>query len=497
MQTKLNNTNNPEWQEAHRINQKNKPRRVLKNFDTEITAKEREGFEYDPFKFLEQTNWIKETFYKVSNPNGNIQLKRQFINGDPDDFISTAELHSTLYRKYGAELHPLVNEWANYYIDTTAGIKYDPSTSEAFVEVESTRYRNAYKPSTFKQLTRNLNRPKEWQLYLDRLMPRTELCILLDGKTVPQQHYFEAYLAQRLQEPSKPPLMAILLRGEHGTGKNFWIDNIMKHLLGDSNCVSVGLNDLTGRNTKDLYQTLLVHVEEMNDTRHKAGDKMKKLITEETARTEAKFMNATVETKYFGIIASSNVFDPIRIESNDRRWFVPAYSKHLDNCNETKAFFRGFANWLEKSDGLQMIFDYLHSLDIRGYDFRSPPNTSAKDEIMEEQTATEDNITTASMELSELYKHCVFSPTDVTHAWKITEPSARKALKNAGFVSVKRRWVSGKGINPTSRYVHKTSVPTDGNWDNVEYKLFTRRMEDNPTINMKTMYQKQHTISSR
>jgi len=497
MQTKLNNTNNPEWQEAHRINQKNKPRRVLKNFDTEITAKEREGFEYDPFKFLEQTNWIKETFYKVSNPNGNIQLKRQFINGDPDDFISTAELHSTLYRKYGDELHPLVNEWANYYIDTTAGIKYDPSTSEAFVEVESTRYRNAYKPSTFKQLNRNLNRPKEWQLYLDRLMPRTELCILLDGKTVPQQHYFEAYLAQRLQEPSKPPLMAILLRGEHGTGKNFWIDNIMQHLLGDSNCVSVGLNDLTGRNTKDLYQTLLVHVEEMNDTRHKAGDKMKKLITEETARTEAKFMNATVETKYFGIIASSNVFDPIRIESNDRRWFVPAYSKHLDNCNETKAFFRGFANWLEKSDGLQMIFDYLHSLDIRGYDFRSPPNTSAKDEIMEEQTATEDNTTSASIELYELYKNCVFSPTDVTHAWKITEPSARKALKNAGFVSVKRRWVSGKGINPTSRYVHKTLVPTDSNWDNVEYKLFTRRIEDNPTINMKTMYQKQHTISSR
>ena len=67
MQIKLNNTNNPEWQEAHRINQKNKPRTVLKNFDTEITAKEREGFEYDPFKYLEQTNWIKETFYKVSN----------------------------------------------------------------------------------------------------------------------------------------------------------------------------------------------------------------------------------------------------------------------------------------------------------------------------------------------------------------------------------------------------------------------------------------------
>ena len=494
MQIKLNNTNNPEWQEANRINQKNKPRRVLKNFDTEITAKEREGFEYDPFKFLEQTNWIKEIFYKVSNTNGNLQLKRLWINGDPDIFISAAELHSMLHRQYGDELHPLVNEWAVHYVETTAGDKYDPSSSKAFMEVEYTRFRNAYKPSAFKQLTSIPNRPKEWQLYLDRLMPRNETCALLDGNTVPQQDYFEAYLAQRLQEPSKPPLIAILLRGEHGTGKNFWIDNIMKHLLGDSNCVSVGLNDLTGRNTKDLYQTLLVHVEEMNDTRHKAGDKMKKLITEETARTEAKFMNATVETKYFGIIASSNVFDPIRIESNDRRWFVPAYSKHLESTKETKVFFRGFANWLEKSDGLQMIFDYLHSLDIRGYDFRSPPNTSAKDEIMEEQTATEDNTTSASIELYEQYKHCVFSPTDVTHAWKITEPSARKALKNAGFVSVKRRWVSGN--NPSSRYVHKTLVPTDGNWETVQYTLFTRRIEDNPTINRQPLCYIGNTISS-
>jgi hypothetical protein len=221
---------------------------------------------------------------------------------------------------------------------------------------------------------------------------------------------------------------------------------------------------------------------------------MKKLITEETARTEAKFMNATVETKYFGIIASSNVFDPIRIESNDRRWFVPAYSKHLESTKETKVFFRGFANWLEKSDGLQMIFDYLHSLDIRGYDFRSPPNTSAKDEIMEEQTATEDNTTSASIELYELYKNCVFSATDVMHAWKITEPSARKALKNAGFVSVYRRWVSSN--NATRRWVHKTLVPKDSEWDNIEYKLFTRRIEDNPTINHQLMCHKRNTISS-
>jgi hypothetical protein len=196
-------------------------------------------------------------------------------------------------------------------------------------------------------------------------------------------------------------------------------------------------------------------------------------------------MNATVETKYFGIIASSNVFDPIRIENNDRRWFVPTYSKHLDNSNETKSFFKGFANWLEKSDGLQTIFDYLQSLDIKNYDFRSPPNTPAKDEIMEEQTATEDNTTSASIELYELYKSYVFSPTDVTHAWKITEPSARKALKNAGFVRKKRRWLADS--NASWRYVHKSLIPENSDWSTVQYNLFTRRTEDNPTINYQPM----------
>ena len=52
--------------------------------------------------------------------------------------------------------------------------------------------------------------------------------------------------------------------------------------------------------------------------------------------------------KYFGIVASSNVQDPVRIEANDRRYFVPVYSKHKVNADETKRFFLRFTDWLER-----------------------------------------------------------------------------------------------------------------------------------------------------
>ena len=147
----------------------------------------------------------------------------------------------------------------------------------------------------------------------------------------------------------------------------------MKYLLGESNCIAVGLNQITGTFTKDLYSKLLVHIEEMNASRVSVGDKLKKLITEDSSRVEGKNINATVEQKYFGIVASSNHYDPVRIEQNDRRWFVPTFSKHQENTQETKVFFSIFANWLESSNGLQEMTDYLYNLDISGYDFRSPP----------------------------------------------------------------------------------------------------------------------------
>ena len=175
--------NEREWSEAHRNNINNKPRSISKTFDSEIDrVRKGSGIPYEPFAFQEQWQFIKETFYRISNANGKMLIARQY-EGLPDDFIHELELQNTLYRKYRDKLHPLIEEWATAYIDTTAGVKYDPSTSDAFIDIQSTRYRNSYIPSQYKPLAKGLNRPLYWQLYLDRLMPRNKLCTLLDGTT--------------------------------------------------------------------------------------------------------------------------------------------------------------------------------------------------------------------------------------------------------------------------------------------------------------------------
>ena len=460
----------PEWLEADEKNRSNQPRTITKNFNAELERIRKDGFTYCPFDFLEQWQWIKSIFYTVSSGR-DLQIKRLFPDGRPDDFIPSREVHAMLEREFGNKLHPLINDWASYYIPSTAGSIYDPSTHDDFVDVHSTVYRNSYRPSQYSQKQVSKTRPTHWQEYLDRLMPREHNCTDNQGKTFLQQDYFEAFIAQRLQQPAQPPLIAVLLRGEQGTGKNYWMDNIMRPLLGADNFVAVSLGEIKKQFTSDLYSKLLVHIEEINDTRGNASEKLKKLITEETARTEAKYQNAKVVNKYFGIVASSNVQDPVRIEANDRRYFVPVYSKHKENADETKSFFLRFTDWLE-TEGLQELADYFYSLDISGFSFRYPPHTSDKQDITEVSTSAEDKITQAAMEIATHYDRYIFSVMDVSRQWHVSKAEAQKALLAAGFVSHKRRWTEGKN---TRMWISKKDIPKDNDWSKVNHQVFVRR----------------------
>ena len=161
----------PEWLEADEENRSNQPRTITKNFHAEVERIRKDGFTYCPFDFLEQWQWIKSIFYTVSSGR-DLQIKRLFPDGRPDGDIPSREVHAMLERKFGNKLHPLINDWAVYYIPSTAGSIYDPSTHDDFVDVYSTVYRNSYRPSQYSQKQTSKTRPTHWQEYLDRLMPR-------------------------------------------------------------------------------------------------------------------------------------------------------------------------------------------------------------------------------------------------------------------------------------------------------------------------------------
>ena len=119
----------------------------------------------------------------------------------------------------------------------------------------------------------------------------------------------------------------------------------------------------------------------------------------------------------------------------------------------------------------------IFSLNIEAFNVRFPPHTEAKDDITEVSTASEDRVTTASMEITLRYSDCVFALDSVMAEWAMKQSDAKQALLNAGFTKIKRQW---GGRNPTNMWVHKTLVPKNHNWSEVSYTLFKRRDTDNP-----------------
>ena len=272
-------------------------------------------------------------------------------------------------------------------------------------------------------------------------MPPENLCTLDNGTDIKAQDYFEAWLAQRIQTPTEPNTVIMVLRGEHGTGKGFVGDMLMKQMLGKSNYQACSLDQLTGKYVEGLYSKTLIQIEEaILSNRNKITQQLKALATQEEQWTEAKYRNATKKRKYFGIYLTSNEEYPVRIENNDRRFFVPCFSQHLKTPEETHEFYKNtFLAWLKNEDGYQTMLNYFHALDISGFNFLRPPMTPSKEALME----TEDNASQlthrVSLMLQNEYKDYAFKLEAVVKKWRLSNYYAAKALKSAGFKQKRSR----------------------------------------------------------
>ena len=255
-----------------------------------------------------------------------------------------------------------------------------------------------------------------------------------------QQDYLVEWVAQRVQTPSTPPHVAVVLRGKQGTGKNFLIDNILAQLLGERNVKTYALDDLK-KFTAQAYQTTLIHIEEMMDNRTVTANKLKALVTQDKAQVDEKNIQKYEATKHFGIIISSNVPNPIAIEAGDRRYFIPKYSEHLHTLEESKEFFKEFYDWLEV-DGLQEIYDYLYNLEIT-QDFRVPPMTRDKQLVTIHESIAESNVDIITAWLGD-NEDFLFKASSLQDKFKTDQHTVTTALINANFTQCRMHWKKSK-----------------------------------------------------
>jgi hypothetical protein len=185
--------------------------------------------------------------------------------------------------------------------------------------------------------------------------------------------YILCWLSNCVQNPASPGQVALVLRGEEGSGKGT-VANTMLKLFGQHGLYVSSGKHLTGEFNAHLRDCIFLYADEA----HFAGDKkaeakLKSLITEKYVTLEAKHVDAKTIANMLHILMTSN---------ND--WVIPAGPKSrryavfdvTDRHAQDIEYFDAIYMQLEDGGYEAMLYDLLH-MDLTGWDIWKVPQTKA------------------------------------------------------------------------------------------------------------------------
>lgn len=185
-------------------------------------------------------------------------------------------------------------------------------------------------------------------------------------------------LAWRLQNLGRPVGVALCLAGGQGTGKDSFIGFVGERLIGDCYYrTSRPAHDLFGTFNAQLKDRLVIHIEEASgkDFIAKADD-FKSLITSDKISLRLMNTNAYM-TKFCGMfILSTNNLNPLKIEPDDRRFFIVNVKDHP--LKQNKEFFTRFHEMTARPGVVRWFADLLRARDLSSFNLiHSRPATKA------------------------------------------------------------------------------------------------------------------------
>jgi hypothetical protein len=188
--------------------------------------------------------------------------------------------------------------------------------------------------------------------------------------------YLMGWMARAVQQPDRPGETAIVMRGDMGTGKSFFAKTFGSLF---------GRHYLQVSDSKHLVGSFNAHLRDcvvlFGDEAFYAGDKkhesvLKTLITEEHITIEAKGVDVVASPNYTHIILASNNQWVVPAGLRERRFFV------LDVGNaqiQNKAYFAAIKKQMD-TGGREALLHMLLTYDIKAFEVRTVPQTSALNE---------------------------------------------------------------------------------------------------------------------
>lgn len=184
--------------------------------------------------------------------------------------------------------------------------------------------------------------------------------------------YVLNYLAHALQNPENKPGVMIVLIGDEGVGKGFFI-RLLEAIWGRTTLQVSEIGAITGNYNKALETALWVALDEAlfkGDKR--SQDRMKSLVTEPTIQVEQKYEPSRTIESFHRFVACTNHAQWGQIRSDDRRCL---FIKVSDCHKQDTEYFGKLSDAL--TDGVSVpAFAYeLSKRNIAGYNPRVRPQT--------------------------------------------------------------------------------------------------------------------------
>jgi Family of unknown function (DUF5906) len=189
-----------------------------------------------------------------------------------------------------------------------------------------------------------------------------------------REHYewVLGFLADMVQRPNEKPGVALVLRGDEGTGKGF-LANHVGELFPRHYVVVSHAEHITGRFNAHHQQALLMFIDEA----FWAGDKraegvLKHLVTDEIVTTELKGLDPITTRNVSRFIVASNEDWVVPAGLKARRWAVIDVA---DTRKGDRAYFTAIEREWERG-GKASLLHFLLNHDLRPVDLYRVPRTA-------------------------------------------------------------------------------------------------------------------------
>ena len=268
--------------------------------------------------------------------------------------------------------------YVNNRIECVHDGMYAPCFDETFL-YSGVEYFNTYKPTGLKRVANGRTD------IVDRIIGHVAH-LLPDEK---EQQLVLNYLAHNVQFPGKKMQWALILQGVQGDGKSF-LSEMMKHVLGESNCRNVTVESLDEKFTSWAEGNCMVFIEELkldNYKKYETLNKLKPYIVNPTVpirRMQRDVYEAINTTNYFAL---TNFKDALPIDDNDRRYCV--LFSQWQSSEKLKAWLEHNPTYYsdlydDMRTGAGEILDYLlcHKIPDSFLALNRAPDTDAKRQMI-------------------------------------------------------------------------------------------------------------------